>query len=208
VDPNALQDIAEAAGGSVTIKGMPGELADPFTPLAWTSWPAADDDEAAIRKAFTLGPERSFDQDPRFCLQVLSEIASRALSPGINDPGTAIGVITGQQRLLTTWAEARGRGGDEPDFPRVKAPALETVDMFEDAFGPLLRDAAGLLEVGLRLQKTFVILAAGGPPDFAGAARALSERALAQSDDALRLETDRARLHDAAAPMQGRGEGG
>jgi uncharacterized membrane protein len=206
VDPNALQEVAEAAGGSVAVKGMPGELADPFTPLAWTSWPADDDDQAAIRKAFTLGPERSFDQDPRFCLQVLSEIASRALSPGINDPGTAIGVIAGQQRLLTTWAEARGRGGDEAAFPRVKAPALDTVDLFEDAFGPLLRDASALLEVGLRLQKSLSTLATGGPPDFAEAARALSERALAQSDEALRLETDRDRLHAAAAPMHGGGD--
>jgi uncharacterized membrane protein len=37
-----------------------------------------------------IGDGRLYDDDPRFGLVVLSEIAGRALSPGVNDPGTAI----------------------------------------------------------------------------------------------------------------------
>ncbi|MGB3165299.1 MAG: DUF2254 family protein, partial [Alteraurantiacibacter sp.] len=44
----------------------------------------------AARKAFTLGPTRTPEQDPQFLIDELVEIGLRALSPGINDPFTAI----------------------------------------------------------------------------------------------------------------------
>jgi uncharacterized membrane protein len=47
----------------------------------------------AIRAAFVIGGERSSAQDLEFGLRQLVEIALRALSPGINDPYTAIAVI-------------------------------------------------------------------------------------------------------------------
>jgi hypothetical protein len=67
-----------------------------------------------------VGDVRSFDQDPRFGAVVLTEIASRALSPGMNDPGTAIDVIGRAVRLLAICIAAqpggpgarRGRAGD------------------------------------------------------------------------------------------------
>ena len=45
------------------------------------------EDAEAIAATFVIGGSRVFDQDPRFGLLVLSEIASRALSPAVNDPG-------------------------------------------------------------------------------------------------------------------------
>ncbi|WP_201859359.1 DUF2254 domain-containing protein [Microvirga soli] len=53
------------------------------------------DEEAVqgIRAAFVIGGERSSAQDLEFGLRQLVEIALRALSPGINDPYTAIAVI-------------------------------------------------------------------------------------------------------------------
>ena len=43
---------------------------------------------------------------------VLSEIATRALSAAVNDPGTAIGVIGRLTRLLNTWAQASRKPSD------------------------------------------------------------------------------------------------
>ena len=43
-----------------------------------------------IRRAFVFGPQRTQTQDPEFVLNELVEIAVRALSPGINDPATAV----------------------------------------------------------------------------------------------------------------------
>ena len=64
------------------------------------SGPEDEDVHKAVAEAFTIGAERTFDQDPRFGLCVLAEIASRALSPAVNDPGTAIDVIGRAVRLL------------------------------------------------------------------------------------------------------------
>jgi uncharacterized membrane protein len=52
-----------------------------------------EDAVQAIRAAFVIGGERSSAQDLEFGLRQLVEIALRALSPGINDPYTAIAVI-------------------------------------------------------------------------------------------------------------------
>jgi len=54
---------------------------------------SGDVDEALpdkVRHAFTVGADRTPAQDPQFLMDELAEIALRALSPGINDPFTAI----------------------------------------------------------------------------------------------------------------------
>jgi uncharacterized membrane protein len=204
VDMPALQAVAERAGGRVAVACPPGALAGPTRALVRTDWRPDADEAAALRRAFTFGNERSLDQDPRFCLQVLAEIGSRALSPGINDPGTAIGIIAVQQRLLTQWAEAgteaaTAEGAAAPRFPRVAVGTLTPGDLFEDAFGPLVRDGAKMVEVGLRLQKSLAALAALRVPDFPEQARRVSALALAHADAALAIEADRHRLAEAAA---------
>lgn len=201
IEISALQALAERAGGTIRVIRLPGELADPSRPLAQASWQPDERQEAKIRAAFTLAPERSFDEDPRFCLSVLAEIGSRALSPGINDPGTAIGIITTQQRLLTLWARGLEHNDDEPPCPRVLVDELATRDIFDDAFGPLLRDGADMIEVGLRLQKSLLALSRLGRPDYAENASRLSEKALRHSKLALDLEEDHDLLRDISADI-------
>jgi uncharacterized membrane protein len=201
LDTGALQKVAAEAGGLIAVERLPGSLADPLHPIARPSWDPDAAAVAAIRKAFAVGPERSFAGDPRYCLVVLSEIGSRALSPGVNDPGTAIGVIATLQRLLTLWARDMAPSEDPTPRDRVLVPGLETGDLFDDAFGPLIRDAAGMVEVGVRLQKTFAVLAAAGPADFAAEARALSQKAVRHARAALDLEEDADRLAALAADV-------
>ena len=62
-------------------------------------------DAARFQAAFTIGDERSFEQDPRFGLVVMTEIASRALSAATNDSGTALDVVGRTIRLLTLWTK-------------------------------------------------------------------------------------------------------
>lgn len=194
IDMPALQSLAESREGRIVVLCLPGMLTDPTRPLVRASWEADADDRAAIRRAFILGCERSFDQDPRFCLDVLAEIGSRAMSPGINDLGTAIGIVTTLQRLLTLWLHT---DAEPPRFPRLSAPAIKTTDLFNDAFGPMTRDAAGCVEVGLRLQKSLVTLAALGLREEA---TMISNRALAHADESL-IADDRARLAAVAAEL-------
>ena len=199
LDMAALQHLAETAGGIIEVECAPGAITDVTRPLARTSWEVSEADADAIRDAFTTGRERSLEEDPRYCLQVVAEIGSRALSPGVNDPGTAIAIVAAQQRLLTTWAKERAER-DPPDITcdRVIAPGLSPDDLFEDAFAPLLRDAAPNVEVGLRLQKSLQALARLGRPGFADAAATASGKALRHAARALALTEDHERLSKAA----------
>lgn len=206
IDVAALQKVAERAEGRVAVACETGTLADPTRPLVFTSWVPDDEQRQALRGAFQFGAQRSFDQDPRFCIEVLAEIGSRALSPGVNDPGTAISVLSGQQRLLAHWGEesrAAAEGDpEEPDFPRVAIRPIDVADLFDDAFGPIARDGAPIVEVGLRLQKALAALAALGLPGYDREAVRLSQLALAHAGKALALDAEKHRLAEAAAQIR------
>ena len=55
--------------------------------------PPVEGADVAVRNATALGPQRVSSSDLRFAVRQLVEVAVRALSPGINDPHTAISVI-------------------------------------------------------------------------------------------------------------------
>lgn len=80
----------------ILVATLSGAFCTPNRPVAWViregSGSMSDEDAEAIAATFVIGDSRAFDQDPRFGLVALSEIASRALSPAVNDPGTAIDV--------------------------------------------------------------------------------------------------------------------
>ncbi|MBA3324121.1 MAG: DUF2254 domain-containing protein [Rhodobacteraceae bacterium] len=210
IDIAALDRVARKAAGEVYVLRPTGHMVEPSQPPVWTSWPVDPAERDAIRAAVSIGPERTFDHDPRYCLIVLSEIASRALSPGLNDFGTAIETITRLQRLLIEWSAAAGAGASAPqtcDCPQVLIKPLEPDDLIDDAFGPLARDGAGFVEVGLRLQKALASLAAIGDEGFAAAVRRQSERALEYARAELTLESDRDRVEQAAAEVRAAAEG-
>jgi len=62
------------------------------------------------------GLERTFDQDPMFAFRLLSDITLRALSPAVNDPATAIQVLSATQGLLKRLV------GSKLDLSQVNAP--------------------------------------------------------------------------------------
>lgn len=94
------------------------------------------------RSFFTLGAQRTESQDVRYGARQLSEIASRALSPGINDPYTAMGCIDWAAEALSRVAErfpAQRCYGDESGTFRIllEAPATFGV-MCAVALNPII----------------------------------------------------------------------
>ena len=198
VDLTSIGDVAAAIGGDIHILRLPGHLADPARPLAWTDVALDDEQVCRIRAAFTIKHQRTFDHDPRFGLVVLGEIASRALSPAVNDPGTAIAVIEAGTRVLA--AVLRHRAEPDDTVPAgVIVPPLVFADMIEDLFRPIARDGAGTIEVGVRLQKGLAALAVVDPqarPDCSAEAQDALERAQAGLASA-RDKAELSHLHDA-----------
>lgn len=201
LDVAALSEVARAEEGRVYVNQLPGGFSEPTKPLLWTSWEPGKQEQAALLKAFLIGATRSFDQDPRFGLIVLSEIASRALSPGINDPGTAIDIIGRTVRVLSIWSQDHDAPEDSIQYPEVSVPRIEFDDLFADAFGPIARDGAGTIEVGIRLQKAFGTLFRISPDRFGVPARQHSDLALKLSLESLKLDRHRNILKDLAAEV-------
>ena len=165
---------------------------------------SGDLDAGRIRAAFTVDRARTYAQDMRFGVIVLSEIAQRALSPAVNDPGTAIFIIDRLTGLLVDG----GREGDSepPSCPRVFLPAVTSEDLVTDGFNPIARDGAAMVEVQSRLQKAFAALIRQGDADMGRAAKTASLRAAALAEAGLTLDEDRARIRDLCNAVQ-RGEG-
>lgn len=200
IDVAALSALAEAGGGEIYLLAIPGSFVDPTRPIAACSGLQDESIAAKILEGFTIGDVRSYDQDPRFGASVLTEIGSRALSKSINDPGTALDVAGRALRVLAIWAEPP-EGDVEIAHPRIHVPPIAVADLFEDFFGPLARDGAGLLELGIRLQKVFLTLTRLGREDFAAEARRHSRLALARAEAELVLDEDKAILRALAAEV-------
>jgi uncharacterized membrane protein len=200
IDMGRLQALVSEHDLQLWVETAPGEFATPDRPLAYLS--AAVDDKLAesLTKAFVITDQRDFEQDPRFGLVVLTEIAQRALSPAVNDPGTAIDVIGTTTRLLYGWRERLEKAPTEGDVPcpDLFMRPLDEHDLFDDVYAPLARDSAGLLEVAIQLQKSLATLGDAGPASWREAAAHQARRALTLAEKSQTLEGDLHRLREIA----------
>ncbi|CAO1654975.1 DUF2254 domain-containing protein [Parasphingorhabdus sp. NYA22] len=185
IDMSRLQEAAKQQDVTVYLTIHPGKLIYPARPLIYLSGAGAKAaDLQPFRDAILVEHDRSFDQDPRFGLVVLSEIASRALSPAVNDPGTAISVLDSGLRCFEVLAEASAEPEDAK-YSRVHGPEMEVEDLFTDFFIKIARDGAAMVEVQQRIQLCLLALAKSWPDLFAVAATEASRDALARALDTI-----------------------
>ncbi|MEO6388107.1 MAG: DUF2254 domain-containing protein [Croceibacterium sp.] len=94
IDFARLQRIAEKHGGRIALAVRTGDFIHPGVAIAyWCPGLASTDGVSPvddIRESYSLGSSRTPHQDLEFLIDELVEIGLRALSPGINDPMTAI----------------------------------------------------------------------------------------------------------------------
>lgn len=199
IDVHQLNAIAEDSHLRVHVLCQPGTFATPARPLLAIEGQLTQDSCRALLAAVSFNDARGIENDPRYGLVILSEIAQRAMSPAVNDPGTCIDVIGTCVRLLCGWAARTSSGGlPEYDYDRVYVESLDIADMFDDVFSPIARDAAGSLEVGIRLQKAFAALTQSGHPEVRQLALIYSRQALDRAMTVLSFEGDRRVLRDIA----------
>ena len=141
-DSKALLAAAERCDLQIRLIIRPGDFASAGQPLVEVA-PAASVDPvvaAACRAAFAFGRKRTSLQDLRFGIDELVEIAARALSPGINDPFTAIACIDWLGAAITRLADRHAPDGllaDESGVVRVVAEPLGFDSYVTAAFGQL-----------------------------------------------------------------------
>ena len=200
MDAKKLQALAEQHDLRIWAQVSTGEFVAPGQPLAQLSHAVDHELGKDIAAAFAIEPNRSFDYDPCFGLVVLTEMAQRALSPAVNDPGTAIDVIGAVTRLLCGWADARDHAS-EPSciYNRLYIRPVDESLFFVKVYGPLARDCAGMIEVMSRLQTSLARLGQLGYAPFHEPARHQARRALKWSEEKIFLEEDRTLLRHMAA---------
>lgn len=106
IDQHDIFKIGQAREAIVRVEHPIGAFLLEGQPLA-RAWPAdavSEDDRQQLGRAFTLGRERTRYQDYELTLIEISDVAVKALSPGINDPTTAQHCIDRLSQLLLALA--------------------------------------------------------------------------------------------------------
>ncbi|WP_417484984.1 DUF2254 domain-containing protein [Maricaulis salignorans] len=204
IDTDGLQSWAEEQEVALDLRSVPGAFVSPARALLTIDWQGApreleDAQRACLVRAFVIGSKRTFDEDPRFGLIALSEIGSRALSPATNDPGTAIEIINKLTHILLDRDSAAKRdGANPPRCSRIRVPALSPDDLLEDAFAAIEKDGVNSVELGIRLQKSYSLLARAQDCGMRKAAKRRSGLALERAEHALTFPDDLDRVRRAA----------
>lgn len=205
IDLVKLQRLAEQFECRIDICTRPGTFVTPDSPLVRVTNDSGADDCSCtdeIVAAFVIGGERTFESDPRFGLLVMSEIASRALSPAVNDPGTAIDIIGSLVRLLARWSRTRSDNDSEQiEFDRVAMPEIKINDVFDDAFSAIARDGAATVEVAIRLQKAYLALSNLADSTLKDASIENSQLAMRYAEKSLVLEEEADKVRSVARKL-------
>jgi uncharacterized membrane protein len=155
-DIGELLTIAVKEDILIRIDHRPGDFIVGNNPLLWI-WPGKKLDEKLGKKlitTFMMGSERSSDQDIEYPIHLLVEIAVRALSPGINDPFTAITCIDWLGEALSKLAGKKIHGPlyfDEDGKIRVIAKPVTFSGAVDAAFNQIRQNAVTIPAVSIRL---------------------------------------------------------
>jgi len=112
-------------------------------------------DDRELHRAAAVGPEQTLEQDPRFAFRIIVDIASRALSPAINDPSTAVLTLDQIQRLLRVIGKRHLGDGtirDAEGVVRVSLPTPNWEDFVKLGMSEIRLFGAGSIQVVRRLR--------------------------------------------------------
>lgn len=137
-----------------------------------------DDLERRIARLFVVGNDRSPAQDLEYPLQQLVEIALRALSPGINDPFTAIATLhrlAGALEAIDARALPPRFLRDEAGVCRLEADVTDHVGLVGAAFDRIRQ--AGQTNPAILIAMADILTQLGGIVRQRSMAQALSREA-------------------------------
>jgi uncharacterized membrane protein len=120
VDVGTLVTLAGAANAVIRVHVAIGDSVTAATPLAVVEGGTVP--EARLRAAIAIGRDRSLERSPAHALRLLVDIAIRSLSPGINDPTSAVRALDHIEALLRLLGASRlapGVAHDPAGTPRV-----------------------------------------------------------------------------------------
>ncbi|MGH7202265.1 MAG: DUF2254 domain-containing protein, partial [Planctomycetaceae bacterium] len=156
VDAAGLLAVATEHDLLLRLMSRPGDFMITGQPVA-RAWPAdqlTDEVAARINAAYLVNVRRTPFQDVNAAVAELVETAVRALSPGINDPYTAMSCVDYLAAALCRVAERRipspFRYDDEGRLRVIAAPT-RLPEMLDAAFDQIRQNSRSMVAVHLRM---------------------------------------------------------
>ena len=147
LEHDRLLQLAIDADVVIEVQAPVGDFVLSSDPLARV-WPAERADDGLrgnVRDLFVLGHRRTHSQDVELGLIQLADIAVKALSPGINDPTTAMLCLDRIGEVVATIGQRHRQFGrrDEDGTVRTMLPLLDFERVVEVAFSQIRRYGGG-----------------------------------------------------------------
>lgn len=149
--------LAMAVKNDVTIDLLcrPGTYVITDAPLATTfGYDLSSEAKQSLRGCFVMGPRRTDTQDVRYGVSELVEVAMRALSPGINDPITALNCIDhigGSLAHVGSLAEPAQLRRDAEGIVRMRLKVTTFADFADSALNQIRQHARNNVAVTIRI---------------------------------------------------------
>ncbi len=155
INVNRLLELSRGANAVIEVISAVGDTVLDGTVLLEVKGPASDINELALRRCIALGDGRTFEQDPKYAIRLLVDIAIRALSPAVNDPTTAVQALDQIQDLLLRLGRSQldvGHYRDDQGKLRLIVPVPEWEDFLRLAFDEIRAYGAGSVQVMRRMR--------------------------------------------------------
>ncbi len=161
-DIDSLVAVARQARGTIVMACAVGDTLIEGDVLLRVHDAAMPLPEEALLRAVHLRKERTFEQDPKYPIRLLVDIAIKALSPAINDPTTAVQTIDQLEDLLRRLGSAELDAGDVADEDGALRLVFQTPtweDYLTLAFDEIRHFGSSSVQVMRRMRSALVGLA-------------------------------------------------
>jgi uncharacterized membrane protein len=167
IDYPSLMKHATECDLVLRIESSPGNFVVQGTPLM-TAWPRGNIDEKLQDKmndAVMLARQSNLTQDVKFAITQMAEVAVRSLSPGINDPFTAIICVDWLSAALSRIAEREAPSPyhyDDDGQLRLITQVVTFAELLDTAFGSIRSSALSLTNAMVIVRMLEVIQVVAG----------------------------------------------
>jgi uncharacterized membrane protein len=203
LDVSSLVRLARPEGATIVMAAAVGDTLVEGSVLLRVHAAQKPLPEDELRRAVRLGRERTFEQDPKYPIRLLVDVAIKALSPAINDPTTAVQAIDQLEDLLRRLGASEldaGYGRDEDGSLRLVFPTPTWEDYLTLAFDEIRQFGGSSIQVMRRMRAALDGLVGWLPTEDRRQAvrrylkrldRAIERSAFDAEDQRMALEEDR-----------------
>jgi uncharacterized membrane protein len=163
IDQKSLVELARRCDALIELDCAVGDTIVYDTKLLQVRGASLQLPETKLWRAFRLADERTFEQDPKYPIRLLVDIAIKALSTAINDPTTAVQAIDQIEDLLRRLGRRNledVHAEDRQGIVRLIYPTPNWEDFLSLSFDEIRQYGVSSVQVMRRLRSALVGVAA------------------------------------------------